>query len=106
MSAPVSKLLPAAGAVCARCGHDGASHHHADIACAELRHGGTACWAHMPRGVRADGTPGPVSLCECPAFVDGFTQLMAPVLALREEPHDSPLRHEYRLGRDLPKGGA
>lgn len=36
---------------------------------------------------------------------DGLTQMFAPVAALREEPHDSPLHHDYRLGRDLPELG-
>lgn len=38
------------------------------------------------------GTPGP----------DALTRVFAPVAALREEPHDSPLHHDYRLGRELP----
>lgn len=41
------------------------------------------------------GVPGP----------DALTRVFAPVAALREEPHDSPLHHEYRLGRELPELG-
>ncbi|MEV6504866.1 hypothetical protein AB0M61_01935 [Streptomyces sp. NPDC051642] len=38
---------------------------------------------------------------------DALTQTFAPVAALREEPHDSLLHHDYRLSRDLPElGGA
>jgi hypothetical protein len=38
---------------------------------------------------------------------DGITQRIAPLQALREDPHDSPLHHDWRLGRDLPEmGGA
>jgi hypothetical protein len=37
-----------------------------------------------------------------PAVPDALTQVFAPVAALREEPHDSPLHHDYRLGRELP----
>jgi hypothetical protein len=33
---------------------------------------------------------------------DALTRTFAPVAALREEPHDSPLHHDYRLGRELP----
>jgi len=41
---------------------------------------------------------------------DGITRLTAPTQALRvswEDPHDSPLHHDYRpgLGRDLPETG-
>lgn len=34
---------------------------------------------------------------------DGITQLIAPTQVLREDSYESPLRHEYRLGRDLPE---
>jgi hypothetical protein len=38
---------------------------------------------------------------------DAITQRIAPLQALREDPHDSPLHHNWRLGRDLPEmGGA
>ncbi|MFJ6667481.1 hypothetical protein [Streptomyces sp. NPDC091383] len=38
---------------------------------------------------------------------DRLTRLLAPTQALLEDPHDSPLHHGYRLGRDLPQmGGA
>jgi len=36
---------------------------------------------------------------------DGITQRIAPLQALREDPHDSPLHHDWRLGRDLPEMG-
>jgi hypothetical protein len=39
------------------------------------------------------------------AVSDALTRTFALVAALREEPHDSPLHHEYRLGRDLPEPG-
>lgn len=86
---------PPADAVCVGCGHDGASHHDADIACGVRHDGGTGCWAPMPQGQRADGSAGPAGLCECRAFVE-------PVPEPLEDPHDSPLHHPYRLGRDLP----
>lgn len=35
---------------------------------------------------------------------DAMTQVFAPVSSLREDPHDSPLHHDYRTGRDLPLG--
>lgn len=41
------------------------------------------------------GTPAP----------DALTRTFMPVAALREEPHDSPLHHSYRVGRDLPEIG-
>ncbi|MFE9448373.1 hypothetical protein [Streptomyces sp. NPDC006739] len=42
---------------------------------------------------------------EVPA--DKLTQLLAPTQVLREDPHDSPLHHSYRLSHDLPElGGA
>jgi hypothetical protein len=38
---------------------------------------------------------------------DAITRQIAPLRALREDPHDSPLHHDWRLGRDLPEmGGA
>ncbi|NUO42449.1 MAG: hypothetical protein HOV82_10455 [Streptomyces sp.] len=37
---------------------------------------------------------------------DGITLRFAPVAALREDPHESPLHHTYRLGRDLPQPDA
>ena len=37
---------------------------------------------------------------------DGITRRIAPTQALREDPHDSPLHHSYRPGRDLPEAGA
>jgi hypothetical protein len=36
---------------------------------------------------------------------DRWTAFFAPTQALREEPHDSPLHHDFRLGRDLPETG-
>jgi hypothetical protein len=36
---------------------------------------------------------------------DAITQRIAPLQALREDPHDSPLHHNWRLGRDLPEMG-
>lgn len=85
MTAPVSRPLPASDAVCSECGHDGAEHQHA----------GNACWAHMPRGRRADGTTGPVRLCDCARFV-------------LDEPAHAATRHRYRVTHDLelpPLGG-
>ena len=40
--------------------------------------------------------------------VNELTARFMPVAALREDPHDSPLHHPYRLGHDLPElgGGA
>jgi hypothetical protein len=40
------------------------------------------------------------------ASADRLTRLLAPTQALQlEDPHDSPLAHSYRLGRDLPEPG-
>jgi hypothetical protein len=97
----VSRLLPPRDAVCARpgCGHSGAEHHHGDA----------KCWAHLPKG-HGD----PIRLCVCEGFVAGpsvevsadkLTQLLAPTQVLREDPHDGPLHHGWRLGRDLPETG-
>jgi hypothetical protein len=36
---------------------------------------------------------------------DRLTRFFAPSQALREDPHDSPLRHDYRVPRDLPETG-
>jgi hypothetical protein len=36
---------------------------------------------------------------------DAITRQIAPLQALREDPHDSPLHHNWRLGRDLPEMG-
>lgn len=36
---------------------------------------------------------------------DKLTRLFAPTQALREDPHDGPLHHSYRVGRDLPESG-
>jgi hypothetical protein len=37
--------------------------------------------------------------------VDKLTRLLAPTQALREDPHDGPLAHSYRIPRDLPETG-
>jgi hypothetical protein len=38
---------------------------------------------------------------------DRLSRFFAPVASLREDPHDSPLHHSYRVPRDLPEmGGA
>ncbi|MFE2712322.1 hypothetical protein ACFXKI_10095 [Streptomyces mirabilis] len=34
-----------------------------------------------------------------------WTAFFAPVASLREDPHDSPLHHAYRVGHDLPETG-
>jgi hypothetical protein len=95
----VSRLLPPRDAVCAGCGHSGAEHHR----------GGTKCWAHLPK---QHGDP--ITICGCAGFVAGrdvevsadrLTQIFAPSQALREDPHDGPLSHPYRVGRDLPETG-
>lgn len=42
------------------------------------------------------------------ASADKLTRLFAPTQALREpleDPHDGPLHHDYRVGRDLPETG-
>lgn len=59
--------------------------------------------------------PEPAPLCEgCPckchagqakASADKLTRLFAPTQALREDPHDSPLHHAYRIPHDLPPLG-
>jgi hypothetical protein len=36
---------------------------------------------------------------------DAMTRTFAPTQVLREDPHDSPLHHTYRVGRDLPELG-
>lgn len=36
---------------------------------------------------------------------DRLTRLLAPTQALLEDPHDSPLHHDYLVGRDLPEPG-
>ena len=39
--------------------------------------------------------------------VNELTAKFMPVAAYREDPHDSPLHHDYRVGHDLPElGGA
>jgi hypothetical protein len=97
----VSRSLPPRDAVCARpgCGHTGAEHHHGD----------TRCWAHL---AKAHGDPN--RLCVCAGFVaaptverpvNELTAAYMPVAVLREDPHDSPLYHPYRLGHDLPETG-
>ena len=41
---------------------------------------------------------------EAEQAVDGLTRLLAPTQALQaEDPHDSPLHHDYRVSRDLPE---
>lgn len=34
-----------------------------------------------------------------------LTTVYMPVAAYREDPHDSPLHHDYRVGHDLPELG-
>jgi len=50
-----SAPLPAAAALCATCGHNGAAHHHA----------GTACWADIPKRLGEA-----IRLCKCSVFVE------------------------------------
>jgi hypothetical protein len=104
MSAPVSRPMPPRDAECARCGHAGAEHQHA----------GTGCWATGERERRADGTLGPVRLCDCPEFVpvgeaaDGITRRLAPTQVLGEVPdgeHYAAVHHTYRIPHDLPDTG-
>lgn len=54
-----SSVLPPRDALCA-CGHTGLDHHH----------GGTKCWAHLPRERDQHGTWGPIRVCECAAFTE------------------------------------
>ncbi|MFD9764763.1 hypothetical protein ACFWXI_14675 [[Kitasatospora] papulosa] len=55
-----SAPLPAAAALCATCGHNGAAHHHA----------GTACWENLPREQHPAKTWDPIRLCPCSVFVE------------------------------------
>jgi hypothetical protein len=48
----------------------------------------------------ADGCP---TLAD--AAADKLTRAFAPVAVLREDPHDGPLHHDYRVGHDLPEAG-
>ncbi|MGW0837087.1 hypothetical protein [Streptomyces prunicolor] len=51
--------------------------------------------------------PWPKSGASAERSADRLTEFFAPVAALREDPHDGPLAHPYRVGRDLPElGGA
>jgi hypothetical protein len=93
----VSRLLPPRDAVCARpeCGHSGEEHHHGD----------TKCWAHLPK---KHGDP--ITICGCSGFVEGpsadrLTAFFVPVASLREDSHDGPLHHSYRVSRELPESG-
>lgn len=38
-------------------------------------------------------------------LADRLTALFAPTQALREDPHDGPLHHSYRVSRELPESG-
>lgn len=40
-----------------------------------------------------------------PMPADRLTATFAAVQVLREDPHDGPLAHSYRTGRDLPESG-
>lgn len=41
--------------------------------------------------------------CQQDGVPDRLTQTFASVAALREDPHDSPLHHDYRIPHDLPE---
>jgi len=59
-----------------------------------------ATWRMIAEAQHAHNTaPGP----SAEESADRLTRFFAPTQALREEPHDSPLHHEWRLGRDLPE---
>jgi len=45
--------------------------------------------------------PAPVPDAEVSA--DKLTRLLAPTQTLREDPHDGPLSHQYRLSHDMPE---
>lgn len=58
-----------------------------------------ADWRTPGEGLRGDPEP--------EAVPDAVRQAYMPVASLREDPHDSPLHHSYRVPRDLPElGGA
>jgi hypothetical protein len=61
---PASKArpLPPRDALCV-CGHTGLDHHHNNA----------KCWAYLPRTLEANGTIGPIQICDCSAFVAGET---------------------------------
>ncbi|WP_225825672.1 hypothetical protein [Streptomyces naphthomycinicus] len=88
-----SRPLPSDEVRCG-CGHPGSEHHHV----------GTSCWARLPRELGQ-----PVRICPCKAFapvsVEESAERLARFIAPLEDPHDSPLSHTYRLGRDLPQTG-
>jgi len=59
-----------------------------------------AGWRTPGQGFRSDEPePGP----SVEESADRLTRFFAPSQALREEPHDSPLHHDYRVPRDLPE---
>ena len=65
-----------------------------------------ADWRTPGVGYRSDAEPEAVPApSERP--VNELTTVYMPVAAYREDPHDSPLHHDYRVGHDLPElGGA
>ncbi|MDX3759282.1 hypothetical protein [Streptomyces sp. AK02-04a] len=64
-------------------------------------------WQHDLRTARDEREATAVRIAGLESKPDAITQLIAPMQALREDPHDSPLAHTYRVGRDLPEmGGA
>ncbi|MFC9847746.1 hypothetical protein ACFWFF_01350 [Streptomyces sp. NPDC060223] len=68
---------------------------------------GCRCKCHTPpREGTVDEDPIVFALTpKAEAAVDRLTALLAPTQALREDAHDSPLHHDYRVGRDLPESG-
>ncbi|WP_241784676.1 hypothetical protein [Streptomyces turgidiscabies] len=73
-----------------------------------------AAWRTPGEGFRSDPEP---DECPCPpadrphqvgCFFDGVPvspPSERPVVSSREEPHDSPLHHDWRIGHDLPSTG-
>jgi hypothetical protein len=61
-----------------------------------------AGWRTPGQGYRGDEPESAPSVEESP---DELTRTFLPVASLREDPHDSPLHHDWRLGRDLPETG-
>lgn len=116
--AELEALTPAAIQTCRKCGA-GYSYGEPCSTClfqarmaAELGPEPTAPAAAVEDPCACPPTPRPhqvgCPLDEVPVSerpVDGLTVTFAPVASYREDPHDSPLWHPYRLGHDLPESG-
>jgi hypothetical protein len=78
---------------------------YAERARRETHPGRRQAWRMLAQVEESERVANVLLTPEAARSADKLTQLLAPTQALLEDPHDSPLAHTYRVGRDLPETG-